>query len=334
MNAPVLPTAEVLTSVEEVRAAAQRLKGIVKRTPILTNADLDRRAGGRVLLKPEPLQITGSFKFRGAYNRLVQLNSDQRKAGVVAMSSGNHAQGVAMAAQMLGMPAVIVMPEDSPQLKLDRTLACGAEVVTFNRDRDDRVAMARDLAEKRGAVLVPPYDDVHIIAGQGTAGLELMEDAAALGLLPDQVLACASGGGLMAGVGLAVRSFNPQAQIYSVEPEGFDDHARSFASGGREKNAILSGSLCDGLLSPMPGEITFPINTSIGGKGLVVSEAEVKAAMVYAFIELKIVLEPSGAVGLAAVLAGKAPTKGRVTGVILSGGNVDPALFAQILAGR
>ena len=192
MNAQVLPMSDVTVTIEDVRAAAARLKGIVKRTPLLTSADLDARAGGTVLLKPEPLQVTGSFKFRGAYNRLCQLSADERRAGVVAMSSGNHAQGVAMAAQMLGLPAVIVMPQDSPRLKLDRTRACGAEVVTFNRVTGTTVwPWPVTIAQKRGArCWSRPYDDVHIIAGQGTAGLELMEDAAAMGLLPDQVLAC------------------------------------------------------------------------------------------------------------------------------------------------
>lgn len=323
---PALPTAA------DVADAARLIAPVARRTPLLTLPELDALTGARVFLKAEPLQRTGSFKFRGAYNRLARLTDQERKAGVVAMSSGNHAQGVATAAQLLGMPAVIVMPKDSPALKRERTAAAGAEIVLYDREKEDRVAIAQELAARRGATLVPPYDDFYIMAGQGTVGREIIEELTAQGLLPDTVLVCCSGGGLLAGVALAVHERAPKAKLYSVEPEDFDDHARSFEAGKRVANVRLGGSLCDGLLAQTPGELTFAVNQPHVAGGVTVSEDEVKRAVNFAFRELKLVVEPSGAVPLAALLSGRLDVRGQVVAAVVSGGNVDPALFAKLVA--
>jgi threonine dehydratase len=326
-DAPVeLPTAA------DVDAAALRLAGVALHTPLLTSITLDGMTGGRVFLKAETLQRTGSFKFRGAYNKLASLPVEKRAGGVVAYSSGNHAQGVAAAARLLGMPCVIVMPHDAPRAKRERTLAHGAEVVLYDRARDDREAIARDIAERRGSVLVPPYDDAQIIAGQGTAGREIVEDLGALGLTPDVVVVTASGGGLAAGIALAVKTRVPKAALYTAEPQGFDDHARSFKSGQREENAALTGTICDALMARTPGKLTFAINRSLIGAGVVVSDDEVGAAVAFAFTELKLVVEPGGAVALAAVMTGKIDVKDKVAVAVLSGGNVDPELFSRLVA--
>lgn len=321
-----------LPTIADVEAAARRLKGIATRTPLLSSPVLDAVTGGRVFLKAETLQRTGSFKFRGAYNKLSSIPPEQRTGGVVAFSSGNHAQGVAHAAKLLDMPSVIVMPRDAPRPKRERTAAFGAEVVLYDRASEDREAIARGLAEKRGAVLVPPYDDPMIIAGQGTAGSEITEDLAAIGLSPDIVIVTASGGGLTAGVALAVKAKHPRALIYTAEPQDFDDHARSFRSGHRETNAALTGSICDALLSPSPGKLTFEINRQLVGEGLTASEEEVARAVAFAFRELKLVVEPGGAVGLAALLAGKIDVKDKIAVAVLSGGNIDPELFYKLVA--
>lgn len=323
---PVLPTAA------DVADAARMIAGVARRTPLVTAHELDAITGGRIFLKVEALQRTGSFKFRGAYNRLARIPEDRKAIGVVAMSSGNHAQGVATAAQLLGIRATILMPKDSPVLKRERTAAAGAEVVLFDREKDDREAMAREIAGARGAIVVPPYDDFHIMAGQGTVGREIMEDLGAANLSPDTVLVCCSGGGLLAGIALAVSDKAPAAKIYSVEPEGFDDHARSFAGGERVANVRRTGSLCDGLLAATPGELTFAVNRARVAGGLVVSEDEVRWAVAFAFRELKLVIEPSGAVPLAALLAGRIDVKGQVVAAIVSGGNIDPTLFAELIA--
>ena len=330
--AATLQLSRTLPTAADVDAAAQRLLGVALRTPLVTSPVLDTITGARVFLKAETLQRTGSFKFRGAYNRLAAIPLAERAGGVVAFSSGNHAQGVAAAAALLGMPAVIVMPSDAPRPKRERTAALGAEVVLYDRTREDREAIARELARTRHAVLVPPYDDPLIIAGQGTAGREIVEDLADLGLVPDIVAVNASGGGLTAGIALAVKARVPQARLYTAEPEGFDDHARSFRSGRREANAALSGTICDALMARMPGEMTFAINRALVDEGVAASEEEVAAAVAFAFRELKLVVEPGGAVALAALMSGKINIKGKVAVAVLSGGNVDPELFYRLVA--
>ena len=320
-----------LPSFADVDLAAQRIKGVAVRTPLINAPVLDERLGARVFLKAETLQRTGSFKFRGAYNKISSIPADKRAGGVVAYSSGNHAQGVAAAARLLGLRATIVMPSDAPLAKRRRTEALGAEVVAYDRVREDRAAIAHKIAEERGATLVPPYDDPLIVAGQGTIGREIAEDLAALDLRPELVLIGASGGGLAAGVALGLKARVPDAVMYTVEPEAFDDTRRSFASGRREKNEQLTGSICDALLTATPGEVTFPINSRLIGQGVTVSDEEVAAAVRFAFEELKLVVEPGGVVGLAAMLAGKVDLRGRIVVGVLSGGNVDAALFAKLI---
>jgi threonine dehydratase len=323
---PALPTAA------DVEAAARRLEGVALHTPLITSPVLDSLTEGRVFLKAEILQRTGSFKFRGAYNKLSSIPLEKRSQGVVAYSSGNHAQGVAAAAQLLGMPALIVMPADAPRPKRDRTAAFGAEVVLYDRAKEDRQAIAQEIAGRRGAALVPPYDDPLIIAGQGTAGREIVDDLARQGLTPDAVIVTASGGGLTAGTALAVKARVPGARLYTAEPEGFDDHARSFRSGHREKNMALTGTICDALMAQTPGELTFAINRSLVAEGAAVSDQEVGAAVAFAFRELKLVVEPGGAAALAALLSRKVDVKGKIAVAILSGGNVDPELFYRLVA--
>jgi len=327
MDAPVaLPTAA------DVDEAAGRIAGVALHTPLLTSAALDAMTGGRIFLKAETLQRTGSFKFRGAYNKLAAIPQEQRAGGVVAFSSGNHAQGVAAAARLLGMRCVIVMPHDAPRAKRERTAALGAEIVLYDRARDDREAIAKDIAARRGAVLVPPYDDALIIAGQGTAGREIVEDLGVLGLVPDVVVVTASGGGLTAGIALAIKARVPSAMLYTAEPQGFDDHARSFRSGRREENTALTGTICDALMARMPGKLTFAINQSLVGAGVVASDQEVAAAVAFAFAELKLVVEPGGAVALAALMTGKVDVKNKIAVAVLSGGNVDPDVFSRLVA--
>jgi len=321
-----------LPTIDDVASAAERLAPVAVRTPLISSPKLDEITGGRVFLKPEPLQRTGSFKFRGAYNRISRIPADQRAGGVVACSSGNHAQGVAAAATLLGMPSVIVMPKDAPAMKRARTIAFGGEVVEYDRETDDRDAIADAIARERGAVFVPPYDDFHIIAGQGTVGLEIAQDLAAMGLAPDVVIANASGGGLISGIALAVKDRFPEARVMTAEPADFDDHARSFRSGGRERNNRATGSICDALLAATPGRLTFEISSRIVGEGVSATDMEVARAVTFAFEELKIVVEPGGAVALAAVLAGKVDLKDKVAAVVLSGGNVDAEMFARCLA--
>src|SRR5882672_7184961 len=324
---------KIVPSAADIEAAAKRLAGVAVRTPLINAPVLDERLGARVFLKAETLQRTGSFKFRGAYNKVSSIPRDRHAAGVVAYSSGNHAQGVAAAARLLGMRATIVMPSDAPKAKRERTAALGAEIVPYDRNTEDRAAIAKKIVAERGATLVPPYDDPLIIAGQGTIGREIVEDLSARGLTPDVVVVGASGGGLAAGISLGVKARVPQALFYTVEPEGFDDTARSFASGHREHNERMSGTICDALMSNTPGELTFPITRELIGQGLTASDAEVARAVRYAFEELKLVVEPGGAIGLAALLAGKLDVKGKVVVGVLSGGNVDAELFAKLIAG-
>jgi len=321
-----------LPDFDDVRTAAARLFGHARRTPLLAGTPLDELTGGRILLKLETLQHMGSFKFRGAYNRLAQLDAAQRKAGVVAFSSGNHAQGVAYAAQLLGVPATIVMPADAPRVKMQNTLALGAEVITYDRLRESREQIAAQLAAERGAVLVPSFDDPDIIAGQGTVGLEIAEQAAEHGVQLDDVIVCTSGGGLVAGTALAIRALSPSARVWTAEPEGHDDHRRSLATGRRESNAPGTRSICDALLAPEPGMLTFEINRRLLAGGLAVSDAEVKDAIAYAARTLKLVVEPGGAVALASILAGKIEQGGRTIAVVLSGGNIDDELLREVLA--
>lgn len=330
---PAEPPAR-LPDFADVRAAAHRLAGQAVRTPLLAGTALDALTGGRVLLKLETLQHTGSFKFRGAWNRLAQLTEHERKAGVVAFSSGNHAQGVAEAARRLGIRATIVMPSDAPGVKMRNTLDMGAEVVAYDRRRESREQIAARIAEERGATLVPSFDDPDIIAGQGTCGLEIAEQAAEMGLTLDDVLVCCSGGGLTAGIALAIEAMAPQAGVWTVEPQAHDDHRRSLETRRRQRNDPgAEASLCDALLAPMPGELTFAINLPRLRGGLAVSDDEVRRAIAFAARTLKLVVEPGGAVALAAVLAGKLPVQGRTVALTLSGGNVDDALLAGILSG-
>jgi threonine dehydratase len=323
----------ILPTAADIEAAATRLAGVAVRTPLINAPVLDDTIGARVFLKAETLQRTGSFKFRGAYNKISSIPQSMRGAGVVAYSSGNHAQGVAAAARLLGMRATIVMPADAPTAKRERTIALGAEVVLYDRNTEDRAAIAKKIVAERGATLVPPYDDPYIIAGQGTIGAEIVEDLARLALRPEIVVVGASGGGLAAGISLGVKAKVPAAKFYVVEPEGFDDTLRSFASGRREANARMSGSICDALMSNTPGELTFPITRELIGQGTTVTDAEVGGAVRYAFRELKLVVEPGGAIGLAALLAGKIAVKGKIVVAILSGANIDPDLFARLIAG-
>lgn len=327
LDTTILPTAA------DIDAAAKRLLGVAVRTPLINAAVLDELLGARVFLKAETLQRTGSFKFRGAYNKISSIPLEKRAAGVVAYSSGNHAQGVAAAAKLLGMRATIVMPADAPRAKRLRTEALGAEVIAYDRNTEDRAAIAMKLVNERGATLVPPYDDPLIIAGQGTIGAEIVEQLAELGLKPEIVVVGASGGGLAAGISLGVKSRVASAKFYTAEPDGFDDTARSFVSGKREANARMSGTICDALMTVTPGELTFPITSKLIGQGISATDAEVGRAVRYAFEELKLVVEPGGAIGLAALLAGKVDIKGKVVVAILSGGNVDTELFAKLIAG-
>ena len=321
-----------LPTIDDIRAAAGRLGPVAVRTPLLEAPLLNEALGARVLVKPEVLQRTGSFKFRGAYNTIAQLDEGARKRGVVAYSSGNHAQGVAHAAALLGAPATIVMPKDAPAIKMANTKAYGAEVVTYDRHTESREAIGEALAQERGLSLVRPYDDVRVIAGQGTVGLELAEQAAEKGTALDLVLCPAGGGGLIAGTSTALRAAMPDLAVYACEPEGLDDTARSLAAGERLANNPAARSYCDALLAPTPGEITFEINRKTLAGGLVVTDHEVALAMAAAFKFLKIVVEPGGAVALAAALTGKLDLAGKTVGLVCSGGNVDPETFRAVLA--
>jgi threonine dehydratase len=321
-----------VTSIREIEAAANRLDGVVVRTPLIENAELDRVAGGKVLVKPECFQAIGSFKIRGAYNLLSQLTPDQAKRGVVAWSSGNHAQGVALAGKLLGIHAAIVMPEDAPAAKLENTRRLGGEIITYDRYNEDREAIARKIAAERGAEIVPSYEDPRIIAGQGTVGLEIAEQSVAMGFPADQVFICCGGGGLTAGSAIALKARLPDVDVYPVEPETFDDTARSLATGERVGVDGNARSICDALLTDMPGQMTFDIMRTHVVKGLTVSDADVEDAMRFAFRHLKIVVEPGGAVALAALLTGKVDTAGKTTVVVFSGGNVDLEMYAAIQA--
>jgi len=324
------PASESIT-VADIKAAAKRLRGVAVRTPLLAAEAIDRETGGRVLVKAEMLQRTGSFKLRGAYNRVAALDPSLRSRGVVAYSSGNHAQGVAAAAGMLGVPATIVMPSDAPAAKLDGTRALGAEVILYDRDTGDREAIASEVASDRRATLIPPFDDPHVIAGQGTVGLEIADQADDLGIKLDAVLVPCSGGGLSAGTATVLSKRFPEAEVYAVEPEGFDDTARSLAAGTVVGNAPGRTSICDGLLLPVPGTLTLPINRALLAGGLVVDDDAAAQAMAVALRHLKVVAEPSGAVALAAALSGQFDCRGKTVCVICSGGNVDGRTFFDLV---
>lgn len=325
------PTGSVPTFAD-VRSAAQRLKGLAVETPLISNPTLDERVGARVLVKAEPLQRTGSFKFRGAYNALSRLDDAARKRGVVAFSSGNHAQGVAEAAKLLGIPAIIVMPTDAPEIKKAGVIARGAQLKLYDRETESREAIAKALCADSGRTLIPSFDHPHIIAGQGTCGLEIFETLAARGETADRLVCCVGGGGLIGGINLAAEALSPATEVFGAEPEGFDDHARSLKSGRIERNARKSGSVCDALLSEAPGELTFAINKArLCGVGVITDDQALRAVR-FAFEHLKIVVEPGGAAALAAVLSGAvSPVKDGLTVVVVTGGNVDPAVFARAL---
>jgi len=319
----------------DIEAAARRIAGQAVATPLIESPALNERLGRRVLIKPETLQRVGAFKFRGAYNRLVQLTPEERTRGVVAFSSGNHAQGVALAARLLAMPAIIVMPADAPAIKVAATRGYGAQVRLYDRLKESREAIAAEIAAARGAVVVPAFDDPHIVAGQGTVGLEMVRQAEALGATLDLALAPVSGGGLLAGISLAVKALSPKTALWGVEPTGFEDLAQSLAAGERVTIKPTGRSLCDALESPFPGEITFPILKANLEGAAAITDAEVAEAMRVAFETLKLVVEPGGAVGLAALLTGKVKAgSGDTVGLVLSGGNVDPELFSRVIRGE
>jgi len=321
-----------LPTYDDVAAAAIRIAPHVVRTPMLRSSILDGLTGGTILLKAEPLQRTGSFKFRGATNAVLQLTEAQRKAGVVTHSSGNHGQALACAAASAGVAATVHMPSDAPSIKVESTRAWGATILPFDRATTDREALGRDYAARTGATLIPPFDYAPVIAGQGSVALELIADAGGVGLVIDDLLVCTGGGGLIAGCALAAYGTSPTTVVHPVEPAGWDDTTRSLEAGVRLSNPPGGSGLCDALLAKAPGEMTFAINQRLLGPGIAVTDDEVLAAMAFAFRTLKLVVEPGGAVCLAAVLAGKFDAKGRVVGIVLSGGNVDPATFARALA--
>lgn len=318
-------------TVADITDAAKRIDGVAVRTPLLETPLLNAEIGGRLLVKPECLQKTGSFKLRGAFNRLVQLSDEDRKKGVVAFSSGNHAQGVAYAAQLLNIPATIVMPADAPAIKQQNTQAYGATVVTYDRSKQDREAIASSIAAKTGAIIVPSFNDPHIMAGQGTVGLEIAEDLQAEGCIPDQVLLCCGGGGLSSGAFLALRSVFSETDLYTVEPVGFDDTKRSLEAGERQFNAPGQTSLCDAILTDAPGPLPLDILLKVGAKGLTVSDHEALGGVKAAAHYFKVTAEPGGAVALAAALEGRVKLRDRTTVVIISGGNIDPEIVRRAL---
>ncbi|HEY4078264.1 MAG TPA: threonine/serine dehydratase [Rhizomicrobium sp.] len=318
-----------MPSFTDIQLAAARIAPHAVRTPLVESPVLSAHIGGRVFLKLETLQRTGSFKFRGACNRLAMIPPNQRAAGVVAFSSGNHAQGVAAAAQLFDMPAVIVMPADAPRAKIEGTRALGAEVVTYDRVHEDREAIATHICTERGAVLVRPFDDAAIIAGQGTIGLEIVEDVARFGVVPDAVLAPCSGGGLVSGVALAMKGMGMAARVHSVEPENFDGMRRSLEAGRRVIAPGGALSIADALMTPTPGEIVFALADDLLAPGFSVSDDELTQAVAFAARNLKLLVEPGGAAALAALLARKIDAHGKCVVLILSGGNVD---FATVTA--
>ena len=319
-----------MTSIALIEAAAARLHGHARRTPLLNAPLLDRVAGRRIFVKAECLQLTGSFKFRGGWSAVSALPPEVRARGVMAYSSGNHAQGVALAAALHGVPAVILMPSDAPQIKIANTRAYGAEVVTYDRDRESREEIGARISANRGLTLIKPYDEPQVIAGQGSCGLEIADQAAEAGIADAPVLTCCGGGGLTAGIALALEARAPGLTVHPCEPEGFDDTARSLATGTVQRNARASGSICDAIVTPEPGQITFPVLQRLCGPGLVASDDDALRAMALAFTHLRLVLEPGGAIALAGALF-HAQDLGDTVICTASGGNVDPALFRRAL---
>ncbi len=321
-----------MVSIEMIVAARARLRGHARRTPLLSSPFLDEIAGRRLFVKAECLQHTGSFKFRGGWSAVSALDPAVRARGVIAFSSGNHAQGVALAAKLHGVPSVIIMPSDAPKLKISNTRALGAEVVLYDRANEDRDAIGARLSEERQLTLIKPFDEPQVIAGQGTTGLEIAEQAEEEGVKSAEVLIPCGGGGLTSGIALALETSAPGFRVRPCEPEGFDDTTRSLASGRIERNASLSGSICDAIITPQPGNITFPILQRLAGSGIVVSDEEALRAMALAFTRLKIVVEPGGAVALAAALFHGGQLEEETAIVVTSGGNVDADVFARALA--
>jgi threonine dehydratase len=315
-----------------IEAAAERLRGHARRTPLLSSPFLDETAGRRVLVKPECLQHTGSFKYRGARSAVSALAPEVRARGVIAFSSGNHAQGVALSAREFGVPAIIVMPADAPRVKIDTTRALGAEVVLYDRaGGEDRDAIGARLAADRGLTLIRPFDEPEVIAGQGTVGLEIAEQAAEAGVAEADVLVCCGGGGLTAGIALALEARAPRLRARPVEPADFDDTARSLAAGRIKRNARATGSICDAILTPEPGRITFPIMQRLCGPGIAVPDTDCLRAIDAAFQRLRIVVEPGGAVALAAALWHGDSLRGDTVVAVVSGGNVDADIFCRAL---
>lgn len=314
----------------DIADAAERIAPFAVKTPLLTSPLLNDALGGTILIKAEMLQVTGSFKFRGACNAIQQLDDTARP--VVAWSSGNHAQAVAYAAQTRGVDAIIVMPEDAPHTKIQGARDFGADIVTYDRYSESREEIGQALAEKYNAVIIPPFDSLPVIAGQGTIGVEISDQLDALGLAAEQVLCCTGGGGLLAGLSLGLHHHKPDVKIYGAEPEGFDDFKRSLDAGTRLRNDGKGRSICDAIITPMPGEITFPINKEHVTDSLVVSDDEVLYAMAMAFKHLRLVIEPGGAVALASVLKNKIDVAGKTSVVIATGGNVDKNIFDRALA--
>lgn len=321
----------MIPSLLDIQQAANRLDGVAIKTPLIPSFPLSEALDAQVFIKPENLQRVGAFKFRGAYNRLCQLTEAEKARGVVAFSSGNHAQGVALAAKILGIKATIVMPSDAPVMKRDNTLSYGAEVIAYDRETESREAIAQAIAEKYGSTVVPAFEDFDVICGQGTTGLEIIEQGRALGVEFDQFLCPVGGGGLMSGCATAIKSLSPTTEVYGVEPEGFDDVKRSIADGEIRSNARHTGTVCDALLTNSPGPMTFKIMQKYVNSIMTVTDEEALHAVKYAWENLKLVVEPGGAVALAALLAHKTDVKGKTICLLLSGGNVDAATFEKAI---
>ena len=318
-------------TLDDVAEAARALGGVVTRTPLLSNADADEALGGRLLIKAECAQRTGAFKIRGAYNCIRQLTKAEKAHGVITYSSGNHAQGVALAARLLGTSALIVMPSDVPAAKMEATRSLGAEIATFDRDSEDSDVVVEGLRARTGRVVVPPSANTRVLAGSGTVALEMHEQARELGVVPDQVLVPCGGGGLTASTAVVMHSLSPRTQVYAVEPELFDDTRRSLKAGERVRNPKGRRTICDAIMTPIPNEVTFPINLDLQAGELVASDSEVRRAMRFAYEHYRIVVEPGAAVGIAAVLSGAIDIRGKVIATVVTGGNIDSARFCALL---